>query len=69
MSKEEFMVDVNQIVENSITYNGPSSPYTKTAELMREAGLQAIEEVITLSSHTHARTHTLSQKHTYRIQT
>eukprot|EP00731_Ephydatia_muelleri_P031270 Em0022g784a len=41
--REELIADINQIVENSITYNGPSSPYTKTAELMRMVGLQALE--------------------------
>ena len=40
-----YLADLNQIVENSITYNGPSSQYTQTAEKMREAGLRKIAEV------------------------
>ncbi len=38
-------MDLNQIVENSITYNGPSSNFTQTAEKMRESGLKSLEEV------------------------
>ena len=45
MTKDRFIADVNQIVENSITYNGPSSPYTQTAEHMRAIGLQKLKEV------------------------
>ena len=44
-SREEFLVDLNQIVDNSITYNGPTSPFTVTAQSMREVGLQYLEEV------------------------
>uniref|UniRef100_A0A1X7TDZ3 Bromo domain-containing protein n=1 Tax=Amphimedon queenslandica TaxID=400682 RepID=A0A1X7TDZ3_AMPQE len=43
-SREEFLVDLNQIVDNSITYNGPTSPFTVTAQSMREVGLQYLEE-------------------------
>jgi hypothetical protein len=40
------MADLNQIVENSITYNGPSSQYTQTAQLMRAQGTSKLQEVI-----------------------
>uniref|UniRef100_A0A1X7UGD5 Bromo domain-containing protein n=1 Tax=Amphimedon queenslandica TaxID=400682 RepID=A0A1X7UGD5_AMPQE len=43
-SHEEFLVDLNQIVDNSITYNGPTSPFTVTAQSMRKVGLQYLEE-------------------------
>uniref|UniRef100_A0A1X7TKU8 Bromo domain-containing protein n=1 Tax=Amphimedon queenslandica TaxID=400682 RepID=A0A1X7TKU8_AMPQE len=43
-SREEFLVDLNQIVDNSITYNGPTSPFTVTAQSMTEVGLQYLEE-------------------------
>lgn len=35
-AREEFLVDVNQIVENSKLYNGPKSPLTHAAERMLE---------------------------------
>lgn len=39
------MLDLEQIVENSITYNGPSSPYTQTAQLMKAQGEHRLQEV------------------------
>ncbi len=36
-------------MENSITYNGPNSRFTRIAERMREVGLQTLAKV----SHTH----------------
>lgn len=50
MSQESFLTDMNQIVENSITYNGPSSPYTQTAQRMRETGLLKLQKVSGLKS-------------------
>ena len=44
-TRDQFLADVNQIVENSITYNGPSSHYTQTAERIRQAALTALKEV------------------------
>ena len=44
-SRDQFLVDLNQVVDNSITYNGPNSHYTQTAEKMRAVGLQAIDKV------------------------
>lgn len=40
------MTDLNQIVENSITYNGPSSSYTQTSQLMKAQGSHKLQEVI-----------------------
>lgn len=45
LNKDQFLSDLNQIVENSITYNGPSSPYTQTAQTMRDVGLKLLEQV------------------------
>ena len=44
-TRDEFLSDLNQIVENSITYNGPTSLFTQTAESMKQAGLKYLEEV------------------------
>jgi transcription initiation factor TFIID subunit 1 len=43
-NRVEFTADINQIVDNSITYNGPTSPFTQTAQTMREVGLQYLQE-------------------------
>ena len=58
MSRNSFELDMKQIVENSITYNGPSSPYTRTAEVMQAQGLARLQEVLpspspTIMPHTH----------------
>ena len=45
LNRDQFLSDLNQVVENSITYNGPSSPYTQTAEAMREVGMQVLQQV------------------------
>ena len=39
------MNDLNQIKENSLTYNGPRSKITNTAENMILAGTKALDEV------------------------
>ena len=44
-TREQFLTDLNQVVENSITYNGPSSSFTQTAEKMKSTGVQALDEV------------------------
>ena len=58
LNRDQFLSDLNQIVENSITYNGPSSPYTRTAQTMRDVGLKSLEQVyiyimqtVTLTKH------------------
>ena len=38
-------MDLNQVVENSVTYNGSNSNFTRIAEKMRQAGLDFLEEV------------------------
>ena len=45
LNRDQFLSDLNQIVENSITYNGCSSPYTQTAQLMRDVELKLLEQV------------------------
>lgn len=45
LNRERFMTDLNQIVENSITYNGPSSPYTQTAQHMKAEGIHELQKV------------------------
>ncbi|XP_064405397.1 uncharacterized protein LOC135350513 isoform X3 [Halichondria panicea] len=47
---DQFVMDLNQVVENSITYNGPSSAFTQTAKTMREAGLKYLEENVEMIS-------------------
>ena len=44
-SRAAFMADLNQIRENSLTYNGPRSKITHTAECMVLAGTKALDEV------------------------
>lgn len=39
------MADLNQIRENSLTYNGPRSKITHTAEEMILVGIKALDEV------------------------
>ena len=39
------MTDLNQIRENSLTYNGPRSKITATAETMVAMGTKALDEV------------------------
>ncbi|XP_037277230.1 TATA-box binding protein associated factor 1 isoform X2 [Rhipicephalus microplus] len=43
-SREEFLVDVNQIVENSTLYNGPKSPLTQAAQSMLELCIKRFAE-------------------------
>ena len=38
-------MDLEQLVENSITYNGPNSQFTHTAERMKQVGLDYLEQV------------------------
>lgn len=44
-SRAAFMADLNQIRENSLTYNGPRSKITHTAEEMILIGVKALDEV------------------------
>lgn len=44
-SRAAFMTDLNQIRENSLTYNGPRSKITHTAEEMILVGNKALDEV------------------------
>ena len=44
-SRHQFELDVRQIKENSLTYNGPQSVFTQTAECMVQVGLKTLEEV------------------------
>lgn len=39
------MADLNQIRENSLTYNGPRSKITVTAETMVAVGTKALDKV------------------------
>lgn len=39
------MADLNQIRENSLTYNGPRSKITHTAEEMIQVGVKTLDEV------------------------
>ena len=50
LNRDQFLSDLNQIVENSITYNGRSSPYTQTAQLMRDVGLKLLEQVNSITA-------------------
>lgn len=43
-NREEFLADVNQIVENSTVYNGPSSPYTSAAQRMLQKCIERLAE-------------------------
>ncbi|CAI8041551.1 Transcription initiation factor TFIID subunit 1 [Geodia barretti] len=43
-SRAAFMTDLNQIRENSLTYNGPRSKITATAETMVAMGTKALDE-------------------------
>ncbi|XP_044752850.1 transcription initiation factor TFIID subunit 1 isoform X2 [Coccinella septempunctata] len=43
-SREEFLADVNQIVENSTLYNGPTSSLTITAQRMLNKCLERLTE-------------------------
>ena len=45
------MSDLNQIKENSLTYNGPRSKITATAEAMLLVGIKALDEVSTACCH------------------
>ena len=44
-SRAAFVADLNQIKENSLTYNGPRSKITDTAERMILVGTKALDEV------------------------
>ena len=44
-SRAAFMADLNQIRENSLTYNGPNSKITHTAERMILVGTKTLDEV------------------------
>lgn len=43
-SREEFLDDVNQIVENSTMYNGPKSPLTQAAQRMLQKCVDRLAE-------------------------
>ena len=45
------MADLNQIKENSLTYNGPRAKITATAEAMVAVGTKALDEVGGASRH------------------
>ena len=44
-SRTAFQADLNQIKENSLTYNGPHSKITHTAEQMILVGTKTLDEV------------------------
>lgn len=43
-SREEFLADVNQIVENSIKYNGPKSLLTEVSQRMLQKCIECLSE-------------------------
>lgn len=43
-SREDFLADVNQIVENSTLYNGPKSPLTAASERMLKKCVDCLAE-------------------------
>ena len=49
-SREQFLVDVHQILENSKLYNGPKSVYTLTAQNMFDLTLRRFAEASTRST-------------------
>lgn len=50
-SREEFLVDVNQIVENSKLYNGLQHPLTQSAGRMLELCVKKFAEKVRLQLH------------------
>lgn len=43
-SREEFLADLNQIVENSTLYNGPNSSFTSAAQRMLKSCFDLLAE-------------------------
>lgn len=44
-NRHEFLVDVQQILENCILYNGKDSPFTQKAEQLVKIAKDTLEEV------------------------
>lgn len=44
-SRHEFLVDIEQILENCVLYNGKESPFTEKAETLVKACKATLDEV------------------------